>query len=379
MIFRRAMNRFSDLISEPAREMARFLPVMPSWQAEPETGGGLIRLDSNENPFGPSPRALEAMRVAVASVHAYPQDDCGVLRRKLASHHRLAAEQILVTAGSTAMLSLLCRALLGPGMNAVTSERTFVVYGMAVHAAGARLLQAPMRADRFDPQAILDVIEPNTRLVLVANPNNPTGTMLNAAEVEEVVAQVPEHVLVVLDEAYYEFAAHFAAIRGVTNSQSVDYVARGVNVVVLRSFSKAHGLAGLRIGYGLGPADLLGYCARLRDTYSVPSVAQAAALAAMEDHEHVARTAASNAEQAEKMRQELIRIGYEVPETWANFLYCRIGRDAEDFARRLRKEGVSVRPLGIWGAADCARVSIGTPEQNQRFLEAVRKVGKGFA
>lgn len=277
------MSRFLDLISEPARAMARLLPALPAWQSETENSG-LIRLDSNENPFGPSPLALEAMRAALASSHLYPDDDSGALRRKIAAHHDLPVEQVLVTAGSSGLLTLLCRALLGPGMNAVTSERTFIVYGLEVRAAGGQLIQTPTRDDGFDPQALLDAIDANTRMVLLANPNNPTGTMLDAAEVDEFLSRVPDHVVVVMDEAYYEFAAHFAALRGVTYSKSVDQVKRGAGVVVLRSFSKAHGLAGLRIGYGIGPAELLGYCARMRDIYSVSSVAQAAALAAMDDH-----------------------------------------------------------------------------------------------
>ncbi len=181
------------------------------------------------------------------------------------------------------MLSLLCQTLLAPGLNAVTSERSFIVYSMAVQAAGARLVEAPMRDDSFDLEAILAAIDSNTRIVFLANPNNPTGTMVEADVVERFLARLPGHVVVVLDEAYYEFALHFAALRKIKYSNSLDYVRQGASVVVLRTFSKAHGLAGLRVGYGLGPAELLGYCARMRNTFSVSSVAQAAAMAALDD------------------------------------------------------------------------------------------------
>ncbi len=211
------------------------------------------------------------MQSALAAANSYPDDDCSPLRLKLAAHHGLPPEQVLVTAGSTAMLSLLCQTLLAPGLNAVTSERSFIVYSMAVQAAGAHLVEAPMRDDGFDLEAILAAIDPNTRIVFLANPNNPTGTMLEAAVVERFLAQLPGHVVLVLDEAYYEFALHFAALRKIKYSNSLDYVRQGASVVVLRTFSKAHGLAGLRVGYGLGPAELLGYCARMRNTFSVSS------------------------------------------------------------------------------------------------------------
>src|SRR5271166_2824056 len=317
------MSRFFDLISKPAREMGVVdLPVPPPITAEQRSR--LIKLDSNESPFGPSPRALEAMRSALSSANLYPDDDCTPLRLRLAAHHDLPPEQVLVTAGSTALLSLLCQTVLAPGLNAVTSERSFIVYSLAVQAAGARLIEAPMRAgdDEFDLEAILAAINADTRIVFLADPNNPTGTMLEAAAVERFLPRLPGHVLLVLDEAYYEFAAHFAALRGVTYSNSLDYVRHGAGVVVLRTFSKAYGLAGLRVGYGLGPAELLGYCARMRNTFSVSSVAQAAALAAIEDRLHILKVVENNAVQVGVLAEGLSGVGYRVVPTSANFVFC---------------------------------------------------------
>jgi histidinol-phosphate aminotransferase len=332
----------------------------------------LIKLDSNENPFGPSSLAIDAMRDALATVNYYPDDECGRLRLKLASHHGLPPEQVLITAGSTALLSLLCQTLLVPGLNAVTSERSFIVYSLAVQAAGARLVEAPMRDDSFDLDAVLAAIDSNTRIVFLANPNNPTGTMLEAAVVERFVAQVPGHVVVILDEAYYEFALQFASLRGIIYSNSLDYIRQGASVVVLRTFSKAHGLAGLRVGYGLGPSELLGYCARMRNTFSVSSVAQAAAMAAINDRDHIQRVVENNVLQSRGLSQGLAGLGYRVVPTSANFLCCDLGEDAAALASRLQDEGVAVRPLGPWGAPNCIRVTIGTPEQNQAFLQAAR-------
>jgi histidinol-phosphate aminotransferase len=367
------MSRFFDLVSKPARNMGstNAPSVTP---AVLERRSRLIKLDSNENPFGPSAKAVEAMKSALAAAHLYPDDDCSLLRLKLAAHHGLPREQVLVTAGSTGLLSLLCQTLLGPGLNAVSSERSFVVYSMAVQAAGGRLVEAPMCDDSVDPQAILAAIDSDTRVVFLANPNNPTSMMLESDVVERFLAQLPGHVVVVLDEAYYEFALHFAALRKIKYSNSLDYVRQGASVVVLRTFSKAHGLAGLRVGYGLGPAELLGYCARMRNTFSVSSVAQAAAVAALDDHSHIQRTVENNASQARELTQGLSSLGYRVVPTAANFLFCDLGEDATSVANRLQEQGVAVRPLGPWGAPNCIRVTIGTPEQNQAFLGAARRV-----
>jgi histidinol-phosphate aminotransferase len=367
------MSRFFDLVSKPVREMGGPEPLVARRDAA-EARPRLLRLDSNENPFGPSPRAIEAMRMALSSSHLYPDDHCTELRRKLAGCHEIPPEQVLVTAGSTAMLGLLCQTLLAPGLNAVTSECSFIVYSMAVHASGARLIEALMRDDGFDLEAILNAINEDTRIVFLANPNNPTGTMIPAEAVEKFLGEVPGHVVVVLDEAYYEFALHWATRRKVEYSRSLDYVRQGASVVVLRTFSKVHGLAGLRVGYGLGPAELLAYCARLRNTFSVSSIGQAAALAALDDQNHIERTVANNAAQAQLLGVGLSELGYRVVPTAANFLYCDVGEDASGFAGRLRDEGVSVRPLKAWGAPNCIRVSIGTAEQNQFLLSAARQI-----
>jgi histidinol-phosphate aminotransferase len=368
------MSRFFDLVSKSARDMG-MTKVHSTTPAALERRSRLIKLDSNENPFGPSARAVEAMKSTLATANSYPDDDCGPLRLKLAAHHGLPPEHVLVTAGSTQMLSLLCQTLLGPGLKAVTSERSFIVYSMAVQAAGGHLVEAPMREDSFDLEAILAAVDRKTRIVFLANPNNPTGTMLEADAVESFLLRLPGHVVLVLDEAYYEFALHFAALRKIKYSNSLDHVRQGASVVVLRTFSKAHGLAGLRVGYGLGPAELLGYCARMRNTFSVSSVAQAAALAALDDYLHIQRVVENNALQSRVLTQGLLGLGYRVVPTAANFVFCDLREDAAAVANRLQDEGVAVRPLGHWGAPNCIRVTIGTPEQDQTFLQAAGRVG----
>lgn len=333
----------------------------------------LIKLDSNENPFGPSPLAIKAIQAVLAGCSDYPDDDASTLRLKLAEHHGVQVEQILVAGGLTEFLGMLARTFLAPGLNAVTSQRSFMVYRLATEAAGAHLIEVPMHQDGFDLGGIAAAVNRDTRIVFVANPNNPTGAMVTADDVDHLLGRIPEHI-VVLDEAYYEFAQHFATGRSVTYSHALDYVRAGRNVVVLRTFSKVHGLAGLRVGYGIASADLIARISRQRSMYCVSSLAQAGALAAIEDSAHIRKTVENNTLESERLWRALSDIGYAVTPTWGNFLYCDIARDARKFAEGLRVEGIAVRPLDQWGAPGAIRITIGTPEQNDVLLRALKKL-----
>lgn len=367
------MAGFDDLILEHIRALARYAPGKPLRQAERESGVPCIKMASNENPFGPSPRAVEAIRTAVVAANFYPDNDCAELRQTLAERHQLALEQVLVTDGSTALLDHIARTLLAPGLNAVTSQRSFIVYPIVTQAAGGRLIEVPMREDTFDLDAILAAIDEKTRIVYLANPNNPTGTMFDAATADRFLDRVPEHVLVVLDEAYCDFASHFAAAQGIEYSHSLDSVRQGRKVIVLRTFSKAHGLAGLRVGYGFGPPPLLQALARVRPAFSVSGVAEAGALAAFGDSAHVQKAVENNATEAPRLARELSQLGLRPVPTCANFLYFDVGEGAVGFARRMQEEGIIVRALSAWGAPNAIRVTVGTPEHNQLFLAALKK------
>lgn len=368
------MSEFSQLVPEYIRNLGGYTPGKSLRKAQQESRVKCIKMASNENPFGPSPKAVEAMRAVLTECHFYPDNDAADLRQKLAALHQVSPEQIVPTAGSTALLGIVTRALLSPGLNAITSERSFIVYPIATQAAGGKLIKIPMLNDGFDLEALARAVDNNTRIIFLANPNNPTGTMAGAAELDRFLDRIPGHVVVVLDEAYYDFAHHFAALRGADYSHALDYVRQGRKVIVLRTFSKAHGLAGVRVGYGIGPPELMSYLARLRTTFSVSAAAQAAALAALDDEAHVRKVLANNAEQAQRLMDGLVELGFRVVPTWANFLYCDLGEDAASVANRLQAEGVIVRPLGPWGAPTAIRVTIGTPEQNPAFLKAFKKV-----
>ena len=368
------MSDFSAFVPEHIRKLGGYTPGKPLRQAQRESRVNCIKLASNESPFGPSPKAVAAMQAVLGETNFYPDNDASELRQRLADEHGVKPEQIVVTAGSTSLLGIITRTLLAPGLNAVSSARSFIVYPIATKAAGADLIEVPMRDDGFDLDAVLSAINRDTRIVFVANPNNPTGTLLSAEEVTRFLDRVPEDVITILDEAYYDFAQFFAEQRGVEYSRSLDYVREGRRVVVLRTFSKAHGLAGVRVGYGIGPTELMSYFARMRTTFSVSVPAQAAALAALEDNVHTQMALANNAEQAEVVLAGLAETGYRAVSTWANFVYCDIGEDVAGVAKKMQDQGVIIRPLGPWGAPRAMRVTIGTPEQNQTFLQAFRKV-----
>ncbi|MBZ5648885.1 MAG: histidinol-phosphate transaminase [Acidobacteriia bacterium] len=333
----------------------------------------LIKLDSNENPFGPSPHAIKAMQAVLATCSDYPDDDASTLRLKLAEHHGVQVEQILVAGGLTEFLGMLARAFLAPGLNALTSQRSFIVYRLATEAAGAQLIEMPMLQDGFDLGGIAAAVNRNTRLIFLANPNNPTGTMVTADDIDHLLESIPEQV-VVLDEAYYEFAQDFAARRGITYSRSLDYVRKGRNVVVLRTFSKVHGLAGARVGYGVASVDLIARISRQRSMYCVSILAQAGALAALEDSAHIRKAVENNTHESQRLYRALSEIGYAVTPTWGSFLYCDIGRGASNFAEQLRVEGIAIRPLDQWGAPEAVRITVGTPEQNDALLRAMTKL-----
>lgn len=368
------MSDFNAFVPEHIRKLGGYTPGKSLRQAQRESRVKCIKLASNESPFGPSPKAVAAMQAVLGEINLYPDNDASDLRQQVAQKHGVKPEQIVVTAGSTSLLGIIARTLLAPGMNAVTSARSFIVYPIATKAAGAELIEVPMRDDGFDLEAILSAINRDTRIIFIANPNNPTGTLLTADEVDRFLERVPDHVITILDEAYCDFAQYFAKQRDIQYSRSLDYVREGRKLVVLRTFSKAHGLAGLRIGYGVGPTELMSYFARMRTTFSVSVPAQAAALAALEDNAHTRKALTNNAEQSELVLAALADLGYRAVPTWANFIYCDLGEDVSHVARKLQNEGVIIRPLAPWGAPRAIRVTIGTPEQNQTFLEAFRKV-----
>jgi histidinol-phosphate aminotransferase len=368
------MTDFKKLVPAHMQKLASYKPGKHLRQAEMESGVRCIKMASNENPFGPSPLAVEAMKAATGDVNFYPDNGVMELTARLAEIHEIDPTQILITAGSTTLLDILARTLLGPGLNAVTSTLSFIVYPIVTQAAGARLIEVPTLDDGYDLEGILAAVDGNTRLVYLANPNNPTGTVVDAGAIDRFLDRLPAHVITVLDEAYCDFASYFAAERGFDYSHALDYVRAERPVVVLRTFSKAHGLAGLRVGYGIGPAELMGYFARMKPAFMVSALGEAAALAALADADHLQKSVVNNARGAKLLTTAIAEMGIRVVPTWANFIFCHVGEEARSLCQHLQENGVIVRPMtGPWGAPDAFRVSIGTPEQNEQFLGALKR------
>jgi histidinol-phosphate aminotransferase len=342
-----------------------YLPGKPVEELERELGiPRAVKLASNENPLGPSPKALAVLSEAAETLNRYPDGGAHRLRAALADRYKVAADQVILGNGSDEIIGLLVRAFLTPGDEAVMADQTFVIYRMEVTAAHGVPVVVPLKNWRHDLPAMAEAVTARTRLLFVCNPNNPTGTMVTAAEVDELMARVPEDVIVVFDEAYYEY------VQSREFPDSLRYVKQGRNAVVLRTFSKIYGLAGLRIGYGLTTKEITGYLNRVRPPFNANSLAQKAALAALEDEEHVVQSRAMNQTEMARVRAGLVALGFQPLPSEANFLYFDVGRAGRPVFDALLREGVIVRHI----EGPMLRVTIGLPEENTRMLDALKQV-----
>lgn len=342
-----------------------YVPGKPIEELERELGiPKAVKLASNENPLGPSPKALAVLADAARSLHRYPDGGAHRLRGALAQRWKVSPDQVVLGNGSDEIIGLLVRAFLAPGDEAVMADQTFVVYKLEVTAAHGVPVSVPLKDWRHDLSAMADAVTPRTRLLFLCNPNNPTGTMVTGAEVEALLARVPDDVIVVFDEAYYEY------VRSCDFPESLAHVMRGRNAIVLRTFSKIYGLAGLRIGYGLTTKEIAGYLNRVRPPFNTNSLAQRAALAALDDEEHVTRSRALNQQEMAVVQAGLEALGLQPLPSDTNFLYVDVGRDGREVFEALLREGVIVRHL----EGRMLRITIGLPEENRLCLQALGKV-----
>jgi histidinol-phosphate aminotransferase len=353
---------------EYVRRIAPYVPGKPIDELAREYGlseESIIKLASNENPRGPSPKVRAAIVSAAADITRYPDGNGFALKTALAARLGVAHEQIVLGNGSNDVLELAAQAFLRPGDAAVYSRHAFAVYPLAVQARGATGIEVPARDYGHDLDAMRAAITPRTRIVFLANPNNPTGTWLSSGAVKAFLAAVPREVLVVLDEAYDEYleAAH--------RSASASWLGEHANLIVSRTFSKAYGLAGLRIGYGLMDAAVAGLLNGVRQPFNVNSVAQAAALAALADVDYVAESAALNRAGLRELGAALDAMGIGYVASHGNFLLIHVG-DAAAVYTHLLRQGVIVRPVANYGLPEHLRVTVGLPAENQRFLSALR-------
>ena len=358
-----------DILPPWSSRIRAYPPGKPTEEVERELGHSAIKLASNENPLGPSPQAQEAIRNCLDRIHLYPDGSGYYLRHKLAEIQGLSPNQVILGAGSTDLIELVAKTFLsGSSDEAITSESAFYMYRLAIEDMGASLVQTPMRDLTFDLAAIAHAVTSRTKLVYLGNPNNPTGTAFSADDLDHFLAAIPPRVLVVLDEAYFEY------VHRPDYSRSVDCVRAGKNLLVLRTFSKVHGLAGIRLGYGLGHPELIECLQRIRSPFNASTVAQVAGVAALDDREHVARSVESNRREMKFLTGELTVQGVRYTPSVGNFLLIDTGRDCEEDFIRLLHEGVIVRPMKLYGFHTCLRVTVGRHEENEKFLEALSRV-----
>ena len=365
------MTEFTKLAAPGVRGLQPYQPGKPIEELERELGiANAVKLASNENPLGPSPLAVEAGRKAMANIALYPDGNGFGLKQKLSERLGVPMERITLGNGSSDILEFVVRAFVQPGDEVLFSEHAFAIYPILAMAASAKPISVPAKDWGHDLVGMAAAITPDTKVVFVANPNNPTGTWLQSEELQAFIAKVPAETVVVVDEAYFEYGRHLASDYADGMAWIDDYP----NLVVSRTFSKCHGLAGLRIGYGVshpGVADLLN---RVRPPFNVNSIALAAAEAALSDAAHLSRTLEVNAEGMEQLVADFDALGLSYIESIGNFISVNVGREAGPVYEGLLREGVIVRPIAGYGMPDHLRITIGTPEQNTRVIAALKQV-----
>jgi len=358
----RANPWLKDLVSyvpgKPVEDVARELGLEP---------GQIVKLASNENPLGPSPKALEAMQEALLKVHFYPDGGGYHLRSGIAQRFGLTIDEVILGNGSNEIIEFLGHAFLRPGDNILTAKHAFAVYRLMAHLFAAETMEIPDPAFTCDLEAMVSAVTPRTKLVYIANPNNPTGTMVDGGQLDRFIDQMPASVVIVLDEAYYEFLEN--------PPDTLKYVRERQNVILLRTFSKIQGLAGLRIGYGLANPGLIAILHKTRQPFNANSIAQAGALAGLRDEAHQAKTREITLAGREFLESGFQKRGLEYVPSSANFVLVKVGKGKELFQKLLQR-GMIVRAMDEYKLPEWIRVSVGTPQQNARFfadLDAVRR------
>ena len=327
----------------------------------------IIKVASNENPFGPSPLAIAAMQKVLANLNLYPDGNVFYLKQKLAAKLGVEPANLIFGNGSNEIIEFVSHALLAPGDDVVVSQFCFAIYPIVAKMFGANVIVVPAKDHGHDLTAMLKAITPKTRIVFVANPNNPTGTLAPREEVVQFVNEVPDDVLLVMDEAYIEFLDDAVDL--------VPLIRLGVrkNLILMRTFSKIYGFAGLRIGYGIGNPEFISALEKTRQPFNINSLAQAAALAALDDDVHVRKTRENNIAGLDFFQREFRDLKLEFVPSFANFILVRVGEGQKVF-EAMQKQGVIVRPMGGYQLPEWIRISVGTPEENERSLKVLKQV-----
>ncbi len=361
------MNRFCDLALPCISQLHPYQPGKPITELQRELGiNEIIKLASNENPLGPAPAARQAIMAASEDIARYPDGNGFSLKQALSAKYGISSVQITLGNGSNDVLELIARVFVSPQDEVVFSQYAFAVYPIVTQAIGARAVVAPAQNYGHDLQAMADRITPRTRLVFIANPNNPTGTWLKRDELESFIRHVPDHVIVVLDEAYIEY--------GDEEQSSLDWLVKYPQLVITRTFSKAYGLAGLRVGYALSHPDIADFLNRVRQPFNVNSLALCAAEAALSDEDFLFRTRQINTLGMQQLQTGLAQLQLETIPSRGNFIMVHVGRNGEAVFNDLLYRGIIVRPLSNYGLSTFIRISVGLPEENARLLTAMEQI-----
>lgn len=359
-----------DRVPDYIRSLIPYAPGKPIEEVEREYGiEDSVKLASNENPLGPSPRAIQALKDKLHLLHLYPDGDCFYLKQGLAARLGVSRDQLIFGNGSNELIELAVRTFMRPGDEAVMAHQAFVIYRLVVQAAGGSFKIIPLKDFTHDLDAMARAITPRTRLLFLANPNNPTGTIYRRKEWEEFLDHVAPELLIIVDEAYFEYVADSEY------PDSLAYHRESRPILTLRTFSKLYGLAGLRIGYGIGAREIVDLMHRVRQPFNVNAAAQWAALAALDDEDHVRRSLKVNREGMDYLTREIARLGLEQVPSQANFILVRVGNGQAVF-NQLLKRGVIVRPMDGYDFPQHMRVTVGTMEENSRFIDELRAIIK---
>jgi histidinol-phosphate aminotransferase len=364
------MNSVVKSVPEYIRTLVPYSPGKPIEEVEREYQiKNSVKLASNENPLGPSPKAVEALGERLHQLHLYPDGDCYYLRRALASKLAVSPAQLVFGNGSNEIIELSVRTFMRAGDEVVMAHQAFIVYRLVVQSAGGCPKMVPLRNFTHDLEAITRAITPRTRMVFLANPNNPTGTIYRRREWERFLERLPADLLLIVDEAYFEY------VSDTDYPNSLSYQDKGRALLTLRTFSKLYGLAGLRIGYGVGTKEMIDFMNRVRQPFNVNAAAQSAALAALADEQHVIKSLKVNREGMDYLTKEIARLGLELVPSEANFILVRVGNGRELFERLLR-QGIVVRAMGEYDLPEHVRVTVGRKEENTRFIRELESIIK---
>ena len=362
------MTSVWELANPPLRDLVVYEPGKPIEETARELGvdpSGIIKLASNENPLGPSPKALQAMRAALERAHLYPDGSGFYLRKAIAAKLHLAPENLILGNGSNEVIEFLGHAFLNPGDDVVTCQYAFIVYKLLATAFGLRTIETPTPDYHQNLDATLETITAKTRIVFIPNPNNPTGTLISQRAIDNFMSRVPENIIVVFDKAYFEFLDD--------PPDTLGFIRDGRNVVVLRTFSKIHGLAGIRIGYAIAPFEMIDVLHRTRQPFNVNSIAQAGAVAALDDEAHLRETKGVIDEGRAYLQRQLANMQIQFVPAVANFLMVNVADGCAVFQRLLQRK-IIVRPLKGYGLPEWLRVSVGTMDENKNLIAALREV-----